>query len=253
MTELLWEATTRRGEFKKGEMKVADEDALRRLLRRQGFKSITVKKKPKDLIEYLPFLKQKVKEKQIVVFARIFSTMINSGLPLIQCLDLLAQQETNKTFAKVISATKDDIEGGASLTDALRKHPHVFDELFVNLIAAGESGGILDVILGRLSTYMEKAMKLKRKVKGALTYPISVLVISIGVVTLLLLKVIPVFQKLFSDMGGRCRPRRSFWSMPAPSCRTISSIWLPASLPRSSGSSNFTGPKREWFWWTGCF
>jgi len=202
MTELLWEATTRRGEFKKGEMKVADEDALRRLLRRQGFKSITVKKKPKDLIEYLPFLKQKVKEKQIVVFARIFSTMINSGLPLIQCLDLLAQQETNKTFAKVISATKDDIEGGASLTDALRKHPHVFDELFVNLIAAGESGGILDVILGRLSTYMEKAMKLKRKVKGALTYPISVLVISIGVVTLLLLKVIPVFQKLFSDMGG---------------------------------------------------
>jgi type IV pilus assembly protein PilC len=202
MPEFLWEATTRRGEVKKGEMKVADEAALRTLLRRQGLKSITIRKKPKDLLEYLPFLKQKVKEKQIVVFARIFSTMINSGLPLIQCLDLLAQQETNKTFAKAITAIKEDIEGGSSLTDALKKYPEIFDELFVNLIAAGESGGILDVILGRLSTYMEKAMKLKRKVKGALTYPISVLVISIGVVTLLLLKVIPVFQKLFADMGG---------------------------------------------------
>ncbi|OPY15589.1 MAG: Type II secretion system protein F [Syntrophus sp. PtaB.Bin075] len=202
MPEFLWEATTRRGEVKKGEMKVSDEAALRTLLRRQGLKSITIRKKPKDLLEYLPFLKQKVKEKQIVVFARIFSTMINSGLPLIQCLDLLAQQETNKTFAKAITAIKEDIEGGSSLTDALKKYPEIFDELFVNLIAAGESGGILDVILGRLSTYMEKAMKLKRKVKGALTYPISVLVISIGVVTLLLLKVIPVFQKLFADMGG---------------------------------------------------
>jgi len=185
MTELVWEAITRRGEVKKGEMKIADEAALKRLLRRQGYRSITIKKKPKDLLEYLPFLQQKVKEKQIVVFARIFSTMIDSGLPLIQCLDLLAQQETNKTFAKVITAIKEDIEGGASLTDALKKYPQIFDELFVNLIAAGESGGILDVILGRLSTYMEKAMKLKRKVKGAMTYPISVLVISIGVVTLL--------------------------------------------------------------------
>jgi type IV pilus assembly protein PilC len=202
MQELLWEATTRRGEVKNGEMKIVDEAALRRLLRRQGFKSITIKNKPKDLLEYLPFLKQKVNEKSIVVFARIFSTMIDSGLPLIQCLDLLAQQETNKTFAKIITAIKEDIEGGASLTDALKKYPQIFDELFVNLIAAGESGGILDVILGRLSTYMEKAMKLKRKVKGALTYPISVLVISIGVVSLLLLKVIPVFQKMFSDMGG---------------------------------------------------
>ncbi len=202
MTELLWEATTRRGEVKQGEMKVADEATLRKLLRRQGYKSITIKKKPKDLLEYLPFLKQKVKEKQIVIFARIFSTMIDSGLPLIQCLDLLAQQETNKTFAKIILSIKEDIEGGASLTDALKKYPQIFDELFVNLIAAGESGGILDVILGRLSAYMEKAMKLKRKVKGAMTYPISVLVISIGVVTLLLLKVIPVFQKMFSDMGG---------------------------------------------------
>jgi len=137
-----------------------------------------------------------------VVFARIFATMINAGLPLIQCLDLLAQQEQNKTFAKIIADVKTDIESGATLSDSLKKYPKVFDELFVNLVAAGESGGILDVILQRLSSYMEKAMKLKSKVKGAMTYPASVLVISIGVVALLLLKVIPVFQKMFEGMGG---------------------------------------------------
>ena len=183
-------------------MDAPDETVIRGLLRRQGLKSITVKKKPKDLLEYLPFLKQKVKGKDIVVFARIFSTMINAGLPLIQCLDLLATQEQNKTFSKIITSIKEDIEGGSTLSDALKKYPDIFDELFVNLVAAGESGGILDVILARLSGYMEKAMKLKSKVKGAMTYPASVLVISIGVVSLLLLKVIPVFQKMFEGMGG---------------------------------------------------
>ena len=137
-----------------------------------------------------------------MVFSRIFSTMINAGLPLIQCLDLLASQEQNKTFAKVILAIKDDISGGSTLTEALKKYPEIFDDLFVNLCAAGESGGILDVILSRLSSYMEKAMKLKSKVKGAMTYPISVLVISIGVVAILLLKVIPVFQSMFEGMGS---------------------------------------------------
>jgi len=203
MAVFLWEATTRRGEVKKGELEAADENAVRGLLRRQGFKSITVKSKPKDLAEYFPFLKGKVKEKEVVVFSRIFSTMINAGLPLIQCLDLLAQQEQNKTFAKIISSIKEDIEGGSTLCDALKKYPEVFDELFVNLVAAGESGGILDVILNRLSAYMEKAMKLKSKVKGAMTYPASVLVISVAVVALLLLKVIPVFQKMFETMGGQ--------------------------------------------------
>jgi len=203
MPVFVWEATTKKGEVKKGELEAADEGIIRGQLRRQGFKSITVKTKPKDLAEYLPFLKQKVTEKDVVVFARIFSTMINAGLPLIQCLDLLAAQEQNKTFAKIITSIKEDIEGGSSLTDALRKFPDIFDELFVNLCAAGESGGILDVILERLSGYMEKAMKLKSKVKGAMTYPASVLVISSGVVALLLLKVIPVFQKMFADMGGQ--------------------------------------------------
>jgi type IV pilus assembly protein PilC len=202
MAVFIWEATTRKGEVKKGELDVTDENALRGMLRRQGFKSITVKKKPKDLSEYLPFLKGKVKEKDIVVFSRIFSTMINAGLPLIQCLELLAQQEQNKAFKKIITTIKEDIEGGSTLCDALKKHPEVFDDLFVNLVAAGESGGILDVILNRLSSYMEKAAKLKSKVKGAMTYPASVLVISVAVVSLLLLKVIPVFQKMFEGMGG---------------------------------------------------
>jgi type IV pilus assembly protein PilC len=203
MAEFLWEAATKKGELKKGEMAATDESVVRGLLRRQGFKSITVKKKPKDLADYLRFGEKKVKDKEIVVFARIFSTMINAGLPLIQCLDLLAQQEQNKTFSKVITSVKEEIEGGATLHEALKKYPKVFDDLFVNLVAAGESGGTLDVILSRLSTYMEKAMKLKSKVKGAMTYPASVLLISIGVVALLLLKVIPVFQKMFEGMGGQ--------------------------------------------------
>jgi type IV pilus assembly protein PilC len=202
MAVFLWEATTRKGEVKKGELEAADDNVVRGQLRRQGFKAITVKKKPKDLAEYFPFLKGKVKEKEIVVFARIFSTMINAGLPLIQCLELLGQQEQNKAFAKIIISIKEDIEGGSTLCDALKKYPDIFDELFVNLVAAGESGGILDVILNRLSAYMEKAAKLKSKVKGAMTYPASVLVISVGVVALLLLKVIPVFQKMFEGMGG---------------------------------------------------
>lgn len=202
MPAFLWEGQTRKGEKKKGEIEAANEAALRGILRRQGLTSITVKQKPKNLSEYLPFLKQKVKEKEVVIFARIFATMINAGLPLIQCLDLLAQQEQNKTFAQIIIAIKEDIEGGSTLSDALRKYPKVFDDLFVNLVAAGESGGILDVILQRLSNYMEKAMKLKSKVKGAMTYPASVLVISIAVVSLLLVKVIPTFQKMFEGFGG---------------------------------------------------
>jgi type IV pilus assembly protein PilC len=203
MPVFLWEGTTKKDEVKKGEMEAADELVARTLLRRQGFKSIEVRKKPKDLLEYVPFLTGRVKEKDVVVFCRIFSTMINAGLPLIQCLDLLSQQEQNKAFAKIIRSVKEDIEGGTSLTDALKKYPKVFDELFVNLIAAGEAGGILDVVLGRLSNYLEKAMKLKSKVKSAMTYPIAVLVISIAVVALLLIKVIPVFQKMFEGMGGQ--------------------------------------------------
>ena len=206
MPVYLWEGVTRKDELKKGEIEAAGELAVRTFLRRQGFKSLEIKKKPKDLTEYLPFLAGKVKEKNVVVFCRVFSTMISAGLPLIQCLDLLAQQESNKAFAKIIREIKEDIEGGTSLTDALKKYPKVFDELFTNLIAAGEAGGVLDVVLERLSNYMEKAMKLKSRVKGAMVYPASILLISLGVVALLLIKVIPVFRGMFESMGGELPP-----------------------------------------------
>ncbi len=202
MPVYLWKGTTKKGEIKKGEMEAPDESAVRIQLRRQRIKPESIKKKPKDLFENIPFLKQRVKEKDVVVFARQFATMINAGLPIIQCLELLSEEEKNKTFSTIIRSVKEDIEGGSSLSDALKKYPNVFDELFINLVAAGEAGGILDVILNRLSTYMEKSMNLKRKIKGAMTYPISVLVIAIAVVILLLYKVVPVFDDLFSSMGS---------------------------------------------------
>lgn len=202
MPVYLWEGTTRKGEKKKGEIEAADESRARSQLRRQRIKPESIKKKPKDLFENIPFLQQKVKEHDVVVFARQFATMINAGLPIIQCLELLGEEEKNRTFAKIIKTIKEDIEGGSSLTDALNKYPDVFDELFVNLITAGEAGGILDVILNRLSAYMEKAIALKRKVKGAMTYPATVLIVAIAVVILLLYKVVPVFEEMFSSMGS---------------------------------------------------
>lgn len=202
MPVYLWEGTTKKGEIKKGEMEAPAESAVRIQLRRQRIRPGSIKRKPKDLFENIPFLRQKVREKDIVVFSRQFATMINAGLPIIQCLDLLGEEEQNQTFAKIIKSIKEDIEGGSSLSDTLGKHPNVFNDLFINLVAAGEAGGILDVILNRLSAYMEKAMNLKRKVKGAMTYPISVLVIAIAVVILLLYKVVPVFDEMFSSMGS---------------------------------------------------
>ncbi|MBW2560701.1 MAG: type II secretion system F family protein [Deltaproteobacteria bacterium] len=202
MPVYLWEGTTKKGEKKKGELEAADESNVRIQLRRQRIKAENIKKKPKDLFENIPFLQEKVKETDVVVFARLFATMINAGLPIIQCLELLGEEEKNKTFAKIIKAVKEDIEGGSSLSEALTKYPDIFDDLFVNLVAAGEAGGILDVILIRLSGYMEKALELKRKVKGAMTYPMTVLVVAFAVVILLLYKVVPVFEDMFAGMGS---------------------------------------------------
>ena len=200
MAVYVWVAQGRAGEMKKGETEAVNEAAVRTQLRRQGLKPTRVKAKPKDLLEMIP-LRGSVKGKDVVIFSRQFSTMISAGLPLIQCLDILASQEQNKSFARIIRNIKDDIEGGSTLTDALKKYPKVFDDLFINMIAAGEAGGILDTILNRLATYLEKAMKLKRKVKGAMTYPAVVLFISFAVITLLLVKVVPVFQGIFAGMG----------------------------------------------------
>jgi type IV pilus assembly protein PilC len=202
MPVYLWEGTTKKGEKKKGEMEAANESAVRIQLRRQRIKPEHIKKKPKDILENIPFLQEKVKERDVAVFARQFATMINAGLPIIQCLDLLAEEETNRTFKKVVRGIKEDIEGGSAFSDALKQYPDIFDDLFVNLVAAGEAGGILDVILNRLATYLEKAMELKRKVKGAMTYPFTVLAVAIAVVILLLYKVVPVFEEMFAGMGS---------------------------------------------------
>ena len=145
---------------------------------------------------------KKVAAKNLAIFTRQFSVMIDAGLPLVQCLDILGNQEEDKNFAFVILQTRSDVESGASLADAMKKHPKTFDPLFTNMIAAGEAGGILDTILKRLATYIEKAVKLQGQVKSAMVYPVAVVVIAGGVVGVILWKVIPTFAALFSGLGA---------------------------------------------------
>jgi len=197
-----WKARTRQGALKKGEIEAMNEAAVMAQLRSQMLLPVTVKEKSKDVSEYLPFLKQGIKTRDLVIFTRQFATMIDAGLPLVQCLDILGNQQPNKTFKEIIRQVKTDVEQGSTFADALRKHPKPYDELYVNLVQAGEIGGILDTILNRLAVYLEKADKLAKKVKGAMVYPTTVLVIAIGVVVLMLTKVIPTFEKMFEDFGG---------------------------------------------------
>lgn len=200
MPEFVWAGIDKKGVKKKGEIDAENEAIARQLLARQGINIQKFKTKPKDLMDYLPF-GGGVGEKDIVIFVRQFATMIDAGLPLIQCLDILQSQQPNISFKKIIKQIKKDVEEGSTFSDALKKHPRVFDTLFVNLVAAGEAGGILDVILNRLAAYIEKAAALKRKVKGAMTYPIIVLGIAVLVVAVILIYVIPVFAGLFTDAG----------------------------------------------------
>lgn len=198
----LWQGQDRKGIIHKGELEAADQDAAQAQLRRMQIKPTKIKKKPKDLFENVSFLQPKVRRVDVVVFARQFATMINAGLPLIQCLDILYSQQENKTFKKMLKEIKESVEGGATLADALKKYPDVFDDLFVNMVAAGETGGILDTILNRLSAYMEKAEKLKKQVKSAMTYPIIVLCVAVLVIGVILVFVIPTFEQMFKDFGG---------------------------------------------------
>lgn len=163
---------------------------------------------------------RRVNSKNLAVFTRQFSVMIDAGLPLVQCLDILGTQEEDKNFARVIIETRSDVEGGSSLADAMRKHPKVFDALFTNMIAAGEAGGILDTILKRLAVYIEKNVKLKQQVKSAMMYPIAVLTIAAGVVAVILWKVIPTFAAMFAGLGAE---------LPLPT-RVV--IWMSDSLVR---------------------
>ena len=197
-----WQARTREGAKKKGVVEAATEAAATAQLRSQGLLPTKVRLKPKDVEEIFTFLQGRVKTKDLVVFTRQFAVMIDAGLPLVQCLQILGDQSENKTLQRVIREVRNDVESGSTFAEALAKHPKVFDDLYVNLVAAGEVGGILDTILNRLAVQLEKADKLMRQFKGAMVYPITVSTIAIGVVILLLVKVITVFEKMFADFGG---------------------------------------------------
>ena len=197
-----WVGKNRLNKVQKGEMEALTEAAVRASLVRQKIAPTRIKPKPKDLFENIRFLQPKVQEKDIILFARQFSTMIDAGLPIIQCLDILHVQQGNSTFKKVLKQIKESVEGGATMAEALKAFPKHFDSLFVNMIAAGEAGGILDTILRRLAAYMEKAARLKARVKGAMTYPLATLAIAIIVLAVILVFVIPVFEEMFADFGS---------------------------------------------------
>ena len=204
MAKFSWEGKVRGGQVQKGEMEAPSEAIVRAQLRRQGIMPTKLKEKGKgmDMEIKIPGFEPKVTTKDLVVFTRQFATMIDAGLPLVQCLDILSSQQENSTFKRILITVKEDVESGSTFADALRKHPKAFDALFVNLVAAGEVGGILDTILNRLAAYIEKAQKLKKQVKSAMTYPTTIIAIAMVVVGVILVFVIPAFEKMFSDFGG---------------------------------------------------
>ena len=201
MPSFEWKGRTRAGQSQEGVLLADSRDAAVAVLRRQQIQVTNIRERGRE-IKLLPRMPMKVNRKRISIFTRQFSVMLDAGLPLVQCLEILGGQEENKAFAAMINEVRSDVESGSSVADAMKKHPKAFDNLFVNMVAAGEAGGILDVILQRLSTYIEKAVKLNSQVKSALIYPIAVLVIAALVVFIILWKVIPVFAQLFAGLGG---------------------------------------------------
>lgn len=201
-----WQGVSPKGETIKGEMDAASREAVIIRLRTQRIQPIPaqIKEKGKGL-EFeinIPSFGAAVKQKDIVVFTRQFATMINAGLPIMQCLAILAAQSDNKHFRSVIGQVKDDVESGSTLAEATRKHPNVFSDLYTSLVQAGEIGGILDVILQRLATYLEKAAQLKAKIKGAMIYPACIVAVAVIVTAVLLIWVIPVFGEVFESFGS---------------------------------------------------
>jgi len=193
---------TRAGVTQRGEIEATDRAAATAVLRQRQLLVTSIRTKPKDIQFKIPGFGGKISEQEVVVFTRQFATMIDAGLPLVQCLDILTRQSENKTFARVIGQIKTDVESGDSFADALRKHPQVYSSFYINMVEAGEAGGILDAILARLAAYMEKAAALRSEVKGAMIYPAVIIGIAIVVVVFLLLYVIPVFAEMFSSFGG---------------------------------------------------
>jgi type IV pilus assembly protein PilC len=202
MTVYIWSGKNIKGVPQKGEMEAASEDVVRSQLERRKIKIGKIKKKPKDLFANVAMFQPKIKPKDVILFSRQFSTMIDAGLPIIQCMDILVAQQENPTMKRMLKNVKESVESGSTLAESIKKYPKEFDDLYVNMIAAGESGGILDTILRRLSEYLEKAAKLKAQIKGAMTYPIVTLAIACIVLGVILIFVIPVFEDMFSSLGG---------------------------------------------------
>ena len=195
-----WSGRSIKGGIAKGEYTASNIDDVKAYLRKQRIIPTSISKKPKPLFSGLG---GKVTEKDLVIFTRQFATMIGAGLPLVQALDILSNQTENKHYAKIIGEIKNDVEGGSTFADALKKHPKVYSDLYSNMVAAGESGGILDTILIRLAQYIEKAQKLKRQVKGAMTYPAVVISVAILVIAVIMIFVVPTFSKMFTQLGGQ--------------------------------------------------
>ena len=198
----IWKGKNTYGEKRKGELEAVDQAAALSQLKRMRIADPTIKEKPKDLLENIPIFQPKITGKDIVVFTRQLSTMIDAGLPLVQCLEILAKQQSNSSLKRVLLEVQNDVEAGTTFADSMRKHPKVFDNLYSNMIEAGETGGILDTILARLATFMEKSMALKKKIKGAMTYPVICIAISLLILAIILIFVIPVFEEMFTSFGS---------------------------------------------------
>ncbi len=190
------------GEKRKGKIEAVNLAAAQTTLKKMRITPSLVKEAPKDILSGIPFFQPKVTGKDVVIFTRQLSTMIDAGLPLVQSLEILTRQQENATFKKILQTVRTDVETGSTIAEAMKKHPQVFDNLYCNMIDAGEVGGILDTILSRLAAYMEKNMALVKKVKGAMTYPVICLCISVVVMAVMLVFVVPVFQKMFADFGS---------------------------------------------------
>lgn len=221
MPNFTWKGRTRGGKMQEGVLVADNKEAAIANLRKQSIIVTSVSEKGKEFA--LPKLGGGISQKEIAVFTRQFSVMIDAGLPLVQCLEILGAQQENRVFQKILLQVRQDVEQGATLADSMKKHPKAFDALFCNMVAAGEAGGILDTILQRLSTYIEKIVKLRAAIRSALVYPVAVILIAVGVVWIILWKVIPTFATLFEGLGA---------TLPLPTRVTIA-------------ASNFLGA----FWW----
>src|SRR6202048_1422398 len=199
MPDYKYRGTNRSGSSVSGVMTAGSKAELQNLLKRQQITPTKMSEKGKEF--NMPTFGGGVNAKELAIFTRQFSVMIAAGLPLVQCLEILGSQQENKFFQKVLVNTRSMVESGSTLSTAMRSSPKVFDGLYVNMVEAGETGGILDIILQRLSTYIEKNVKLQRAVNSALLYPVGVLTVAGGVIILLLWKVVPIFATLFAGLG----------------------------------------------------